>query len=380
MANQLDVLLPKIISHGRIHLQENCVMPRMVNQDVSDVQVEYGDSVTVTISRRVSDRPVVPGVTTPISEDIIRDKVTVKLDQYKESNFSLTRKEKNDFLEKNVFPDEAKENVNAVVRGANQYLFNLYKDCYNVSGTPGTIPFASDISAATDAQQKLTELLCPVDDRQIVLGTTEHYNLFNVRTVTDASYVGNKENLANTTITNKLLGFDNWVMDQSAPYHTSGTGAAIEVVGVNAIGETSVAVDSVSGGTLVHGDIIYFDGDDQSYVVKEDIADVSSATIVIDPPLKKATTVDQPVTVLASHRVNLAFRKNAILFVSRALDGYSELSGDHDSARSITMFDDLTGLNLNFSTFLDYKMRTYSFDLLYAAKIIKQDFIVRLVG
>jgi hypothetical protein len=175
----------------------------------------------------------------------------------------------------------------------------------------------------------------------------------------------------------RFFGMD-WYSDNQVPTHTAGTasGATTDAAGY-AVGVKTVTLASAGTGSILVGDIILFTGDTQTYVVTSGDASVAGGgTISFEPGLKVAiATSATPITLKATHVVNLAFHREAIAFAMRPLDDSNE--GNDDVS---VMQDPETGIVLRMERIREYKQWAWDIDVLYGAKLVRPELACRLAG
>ena len=378
MAQDLSVLVPKLLAQGLLALRENAVMPRLVNRDYESEAAQKGDTVTIPIPSAIADRNVAPGVVPPASVDSTPTQALIPLDQWREAPFHLTDKEQKESLA-NVIPMQASEAIKSLVNTANAFIMNKYKGIYGVFGAAGTTPLGSNTSEATGSRKVLNKQLAPLDNRRMVFDPDAESNALDLRAFQDMSFSGSAEGIVEGKI-NRKLGFD-WFMDQQVPSHTSGTDTgAPTVTGANAIGVSVIGLSTGVAEAIdyLEGDIIQFAGDSQTYVMTADltVGASSAGDANIAPVLQIATSGGELVTApIADHVVNLAFHRDAFAFASRPLADSQGLGNIIESAT-----DPVSGLSLRLEVSRQHKQMQFSYDMLYGAALVRRELAVRMLG
>jgi len=216
----------------------------------------------------------------------------------------------------------------------------LYKDVYN---TVGVATGSVDFDSMLDAKQKMTEFSVPQNDRFCALRPASSRSLLGSLTanVFQPSLV---EDITKEASVGRLAGFDLFE-SQNALNHTAGTAATITLASNPAEGATTVSLTAGTPGTLLKGDVITFEacnainpvnyqdlGYAAQFVVTADVSVTTATSVSISPALKSSasgayqnvtalpTTGADEVTLLASHKANLAFQRNAFSLVTVPID------------------------------------------------------------
>lgn len=384
MANGLTQLMPTVMARGLQVLRANCWMPRLINMDFSNMPAEQGDTVNVWLSSALTPSAVTPGATPVTPQDSGPTKVPVQLTQWRKNGFYMNDKEAGD-VTRGLRVKQADEAIKGLAEELNAFCFSKYVKCYGFVGTPGTTPFASDTTAATQARKILNKQRATMTDRRILLDPEADALAVELAKLTSAERIGSDENIKNGTIGTKL-GFS-WGMDQQIPYHTSTalTAGAATVNGAQAVnvgstdggrtGTLSIA-KATNSSPLVAGDILTIAGDTQTYVVLANVTlAVGNTSVSIAPALQKATAGGEVVSLKASHTVNLAFHRDAFAFASRPLQRASE-----NTDNTMTIADPVSGVVLRLEVIRQNKQDYFEFDILYGCELVRPELCVRIAG
>lgn len=375
MANTLTPIIPKILGRAMMALRQTAWMPRLVNSDYSVDAAKKGSTIDIQIPSALAATDVTPGPFLAPS-DSTPTVVQVPLNNWKRVAFNLSDKDLKEINANEAFiPMQMSEAMKALGNAVNTSIFDAYKSVYGFTGTAATTPFASNYDAALDVRKILADQLCPKGDRRFVVDNTAEVNLLKLAPFRDASQSADARVIAEGEIGRKL-GFD-WFADDGVPLHTAGTGSGYLVNNASglAIGAKSAAVDTGTG-TLVVGDIITFAGHTQTYVITTAHAG-GAGTIAFEPGLVAYVADNAAITKVATHRVNLAFHRDAIAFANRSM--MSEL--DSLSPNPMwTVQDPKTGLVFRAELVRQSKMWAWDFDILYGAGIARRELACRLAG
>lgn len=377
MANSLSVLVPRLVAQGMLALREVAVMPLLVNRTYDNMAAEKGSTIDIPIPSAIAAQDVTPANIPPATGDVAPTMVSIPLDQWKEAPFYLTDQEQTQIMD-GFIPMQASEAIKSIANAVNSYIFALYKGFYGFTGTPGTTPFASDTTAATNANLVLNKQLAPVTDRHMVIDPFAQANALNLRPFQDTSWAGSPAVITNAQLNTKL-GFD-WWMHQLSPFHIHGTATGITLTSTSVVGDASVGLKASGAGTLVVGDIITIAGDNQTYVVSA-AANLSGSqvSVSIKPNLRVSNDgsgTPVAVTLKGSHQVNLAFHRDAIAFATRPFQNVEDGLG----AITSSVADPMSKLTLRLEVRREHKRTRWSFDMLYGGVVARPELGCRVAG
>lgn len=388
MANTLTNILPKLLARGLMTLREQACMPRIVNMDYGQEAAMKGATIDVPVPVAKTASSVTPSNTPPAPSNATPNLVQVPLDNWEHCDFHLTDKELMEIDQNRHFiPMEMAEAIRALANAVNTDLMSEYVGVYNVIGTAGTTPFGrssgEDLTdPAVDAGRVLLENAAPQENRRLVVDPFAGAEAKKMEGFAHVEKAGDGDVKIEAQI-NRKYGFD-WFEDQGVVQHTAGSLAAGEttVTGANSVGATTINLTNSGSGaySLVVGDIISFAGDSQTYVVTAATGSVgNSATgdVTISPALAVATSGSEVVTLTASHRVNLAFHRDAFAFANRPLSS-AVSSGLGSEIAQLT--DPKTGISLRLEVSRQYKQNVWDFDILWGAKLVRPELAVRVMG
>jgi len=380
--NTLTKVVPQILAQGLLTLRQTCVMPRLVNGSYGIDAAKQGATIDIPVPSAISTNAVTPSYVAPDDAGVTLDTVPLAMDQWREAPFFLSDKDMMEAMG-GVIPMQAAEAVKGLANFVDAYLLGLYTGIYGLVGTPGTTPFATDVTAATAARKVLNNQLAPMGDRRFVFDADCEANALGLRAFQDVSWTGDAQGINEGNIVRKL-GF-NWFLDQNVPTHTAGsitTGLIAKASTAQAVGAKSITCTtaaSTGACALKAGDIITFAGQDQTYVVTEDATQAAAATDVtvkIEPGLQKALAGSEAATVKASHVVNMAFHRDAIAFANRPLmDSADGLGNIIQSAQ-----DPVSGLSLRLEISRQHKRTRWSYDILFGAALVRPELACRVAG
>lgn len=348
-------------------LKENLVMPATVNRNYSEDFVGKGDTIIV-------EKPAVFvanefGGTINL-QNITEPSVAVKMDKLADVSFKISQKDLT--LSMPEFATKYLASAaQAIAEKINQDGFKLYKRVPKFTGTAGTTP--STITAFTQARKILNDNKVPLMDRYAAWDTAAEAKFLELDAILNAEKSGSTEAIRAGAI-GDIVGFKNY-MSQAIPTHTAGTYTALaDVKATVNIANNGQLTDrtpysvmsfastaGASTGTLKAGDLLTVAGN--KYVVLEDVAAaVAGATSAKVYPALTANITSENVTfadvTAGGHVANLAYHKDAFIFVTRPL----EVAAGKQSY--VTSFEGIT-LRVTMDYDITTKETVMSIDTLY---------------
>lgn len=397
MANILKDVMPKILAQSLITLRENAVMPRLVNSSYSTQAAQKGEIIQVPVGSKVQAQDVVPGPTSQNTNDIEPETRPIVLNRWKEAAFSLSDKELHEVMD-GVIPLQVEEAAKSLANAVDADLLSHYAKTYHFSGAPGTTPFAASLNDAVGVRKLLNKGLAPIRDRRLALDLDAEANAILLHTGNN-----NLASEASTVITEGMigrrLGFD-WYMDQLMPFHTAGdilpkdattivtTGAPVSTTTPDASDPqlhnprtiNTIALDTITSGGVVAGDLFKVAGDEQTYVVTAPATSAGGAmTVQFSPAPVTPWATGTAVEFIDSHAVNLGFHRDAIGLAIRPLAG-SMIQSEFRNSYKMTMRDPISGIPLRLEIKEEHKRLRYALDILWGSSMLRPENAVRLLG
>jgi len=384
MPNTTSAVTPVLIAQGLQTLRAACVMPRLVNTDYANDPANQGDTVNLFIPSAQTVSDVAPSAAPVAGQDMAPVRASIPLNKWRHSGFYLTDKQQDEIVG-GVQSGQTNEAVKALAEDINAYIMGQYVNVYGYVGTAGTTPFASDVTAATNARKILNLQRAPLSDRRMVLDVNAEANALALPQLTTFQNVGSAQAVIEGTIGRKL-GFD-WAMDQQIPTQatTALSAGAATVNGAQAVGVGSTdggrtgtlsVAKATNASNLIPGDIFTIAGSAQTYTVLAAVTlAVGNTTVSIAPALQKATVGGEVITLNAAHVVNLAFHRDAFAFVSRPLQKSSA-----NTLEMISIPDPVSGVTLRLEVTRQNKQTFFDFDVLYGAACVRPELACRIAG
>lgn len=378
MANSF--IVPAIVAKESLRiLENNLVTSRVVYRSYENEY--YGAKKGDTITIRKPATFIANEFTSTIStQDVTETSTSITLEKLFDVSVEVTSKQLTldlqSFSAQVIAPAMA-----ALAQAVDEYVLSQYVDVYNYVGAAGSPPDSLAEVAAVD--KLMNELKAPMNNRFAVVSPAAKAALFNIDSFARLDTRGQAGLNALERAEMGMFMNSMWMMDQNVATscaHTAGTAntlADILTNGVQAVGATSVVLDSAGGTTetFKKGDVITIAGEGQHVVTADAAMVAGAATIAISPALRSEVADGVAITVVGDHVSNLIAVPQAIALASVPL----MTIGENDERMAVSSFN-----NLSVRVVADYsitkKSSLFSFDTLVGAKVIDPRICARILG
>lgn len=388
MTNNIENLIPRIVSRGLLSLREKAIFPRLVNAEFGAEAAKRGDQINVPLSQQITAQDVQPSATPPSPADTDMQHVTISLDHWQKAAFHLTDKEM-DQIEANesFIPLQMAEAIGALARAVNQSVIDVMHEAPASAGAfmrPTFARITSDsdkleahegLQPALDARRLLNGVYAPKTGRSVVLNYDAEARFLGQSNGIDASKSGETAFGIEGEI-GRRLGFDFYATDNlekngEMPFY--GTLDA----DINK-GATSIAVSSDAAKFNDVSHLTIAGDEDNSYRVTEQAGTAAQRTITftpgVDKPIKKGVYVSEE----GGLTTGFAFHRDAVALAMRPLATTGMVVGHNGQMMTIT--DPESGLSLRLEVTRQYKQTVWEFDILWGVGLVKPDYVVRITG
>lgn len=372
--NELDALIQEVLlPDGFREIDPHVAMIKLIDNSFEDEAKHKGETISVPtpIVMKVAEEHPTDGTPTT-SQAINTGKSSLILNRQPFVQWSMTEREALGSLSKFIIPNSIKAAFRSMGTRMNLDAFSMYKDIYTVCGDPTSTNSRTkdDLGTARTAFLEKNILgsknmvLHPATEGALAMEFTKINESGDTALVKEGS-LGRK------------LGFDMYV-DAMAPTHVAGTASlndGMTLATPGFAGSDRLNLDGVGDATFKHGDIVSIAGYPQTHVVT---ADTTGAVVVIAPALLDAIPAGAAVTVMKSHKVDLAFQPEAFSIAFRPLESPASTEG----VKIYQMTDPITGFTLRLSTHYDMYTHktTWKLDTLYGIKCFNPDLALRFGG
>jgi len=381
MANTLTALAPLAFSAAKEVANEPFGLIGAINTSFDDKGVAKGDTVKVPVAPVRAASDFVPANVAAAGTDATAASVDVLITASKKVDWNITgeqlRSLENADSDKDWFSQLLKQGMRTLRNLAEvDAATALINGASRAFGTAGTTPFASDLSALTNARKILQDNGAPLADLQFVGDTNAGLNLRNLGIIQQAYQAGTEEERRS----GRLLRQFGFQITESAGIqsHTAGTAALATTNAAGyAVGATTLTLAAAGTGTILAGDIITFAGDTNKYEVVSGDADVSNGgTITIAAPgLRVAmSAATKAITMGATYVGNLAFERSSAVGILRP-----PLIPENPTISQLSVSDQM-GMTYKLLDIAQYGMRSLELHLAWGFKSVNPEFAAIVLG
>jgi hypothetical protein len=384
MSNTLTGLTTTIYNALDVVSRELVGFIPAVSSDMTYDRAAVGQTVTSPVAPAATASDITPAVTPPNDGDQSIGSVSMTISKARRVPVRWNGEEKRG-LDNNgasynvILRDQLAQGMRALVNEVESDISALCLKSSRAYGTPGTVPFTTNLAEAAQMRKILSDNGAPMSDLQMVLDTTAGASMRTLGQLTKANEAADASLLRRGV----LLDVHGFAIRESAQVKTlvSGTGASgtTNTTGY-AVGATVITLASAGTGSVLAGDVITFAGDTNKYVVASGDADVSNGgTITLAAPgLRKAIPAAATlITVIAATTRNMAFARSALAVATRA-PALPE-GGDSASDRMI-ITDPVSGLSFEISLYKQYRQIQYEIALAWGVAMVKPEHTALLLG
>ena len=378
MANTLTGLIPTIYTALDIVSREQVgFIPAVARNTKADAAAK-DQTVTAPVAPVAVTEDIVPGPSAPNTGDQNIGTVDVKITKSKMAPVKWNGEEQLALgpagTYNTILADQFTQAFRALSNEVDADLGALYYGTSRAVGTAGTTPFGvkEDLTDAANARKVLEDNGSPTTSLQMVLGSSAIANLRGKQTVLFKVNESGTEQLLREGTLGRLEGFNihNSAGVKRAPAATA-TGYLVN--GAKQEGDIIIAIDTGTG-SIVAGQVVTFDGDDNQYVV----AAATSTTITLAAPgLRQDLADNTEITVVGSFTANMAFDRNAFLLASRT-PAMPEGGDTADDVMNVT--DPVSGITFQIALYRQYRQVRYEVGLAWGVASIKPAHAVMLLG
>lgn len=387
MSNVLTNLIPDLYAGLDVVSRELVGFMPSVSRNASVDRAALGEAVRFHRAPAVAGVSISPAMSIPEPADLTIGSDTITISKAKAYPFGFAGEEQRGLNNGPGFLSVQADLFAQALRGlVNEIEADIASAAYlgasRAYGAVGTIPFASDTSAAAQVRKILDDNGAPLTDRALVMNTTAGANLRTLLGI-------NADRVAQDQMTmqqGSLINLAGMVMAESGQIktHTAGTAAGADTNAAGyAVGATVITLDASAPdgtGTFVAGDVVTFAGDANKYVLTAGDTDVSDGgTITLaEPGLRVAIpAAETAITRVASYSANVAFARSAIHLALRppALPQEGDMAVDR-----MMLVDPRSGMPFEVSVYAGYRKMRYEVAAAWGVKVVKPEHVALLIA
>lgn len=377
-ANTLTSLIPSIYESLDVVSRELSGFIPAVTMDANASRAAVGQDVIVPVTPAATASDITPGVTAPDDGDQAIGNTKITITKARAVPFRWNGEEQLGLNNGGagyaaIRNQQIIQAMRTLVNEVEVDLGLLARSSSRAYGTPGTTPFASNLTELSQVRKILVDNGAPAADLQCVIDTTAGASMRSLTQLNKANESGDTTLLRQGIL---LPVFDMAVRESAGVVQTvAGTGASYVTSGTAAVGATQIVL-ATGTGTVPAGCVVTFAGDTNQYVVTTGIAAPGTITIA-SPGLRKALANGVALTVKSAGTANVAFQRSAFVLAARA----PALPAEGDAAVDrMVVTDPRSGLSFEVSMYAQYRQVRYELALAWGVANIKSAHSAILFG
>ena len=357
----LDSFKQRIVAQALLVLRQKLVAIRLISKDFQMVAASKNEVITIPDSVAQTVQDVVPSNAFSAKNEIEPTERLLRLDQWRYTYFDAVDK---DEIEANTgwFMRQTEQAAKALGNDMDAFVHMLFaRYCPFATGTPGTTPFASDLTEFFAANESLNEGLADEDNRYLIVGTKANTNLMKQAAFAAADERGS----VITGLTGQLgrkFGYDCFMSQNVQKITRAGSTGATNAAAAK--GATQLIVDTLTAAGINEGERVTIGTD--SYQVVKGVA-AAGGTITIDRPLEAAVADNTALNRSATRTNNIMFHRDAMTLAMRSPGPPSPRAGM--AGEFETHQDPESGIIIQLETQRLNAMTRYYFRTLYGGTV-----------
>lgn len=381
MANTLTGLIADLYVALDVVSREQVGMIPSVTLDAAVSRAAVGQNVTSFVAPAATASDITPGVTPPNDGDQTIGAVTMQITKARRVPLRWNGEQtlavnNNGPGQLNIKQAQLAQSLRTLTNEMEADLAALHIHASRAYGTPGTNPFAADLSDPAWVRKILTDNGAPLSDMSMVINTTAGAKVRSLGQLTKANEAGTVALREQGTLLD-IHGFkireSGQIVTVGAVGNNTGTYAAN---GAHAVGATAITVKTGTG-TVLAGDVIYFGTDTDNLYVVETGVNNGTTIVLAAPGLRVALAGNEAVTILPASARNMAFERTAIVLATRmpALPEEGDLAVDR-----VQITDPRSGMTFEVALYPQYRQMQYEISCVWGVKMIKAEHSALLLG
>ena len=309
MANDYSSVVAPIFTAAAAVPRRRSILPMLVSNVLDMNSGQLGETVKVPIAAPKTPKAVPASGAYPTRVDNTPSTADIVVNQHRMAEFDLSDKQRTEIISGGPLPTDADEAIKALVDECNQYIAEQFKFCYNLAGTAGTTPFASDYSAFTAARKEITKV-SQMTDLSVVLDADAYANALGLAKLVDADVTGDTGAIQAGAIGMRLGA--SWHELALMHTHDNETTGTWQTSAAATVGSDTISVDS-GGGDINPGDLFTVDGSNQRYAVRSTTTGTGTAGVLtVFPAVTEALADNADLTFVGDRVINPLFARGCV--------------------------------------------------------------------
>lgn len=380
MANIFTSLAPILFSAAQQVSAEDTGALQAITLHFDDKRVAKGDVVAVPIASGGTPVDFVPGNTTPQGDSDTASTVDVRITASKKRSWHLTGEQRrsleNSGTDKEWLRLKLMQEMRSLRNAAEADCVSaIVAGACRAAGTAGSTPFASSLDELILVRRILKDNGCPMADAQFICDSAAESNLLKLSAIQQAYAAGSDEE-RRTGIIKRQFGFEIRTSAQIFE-HQKGTGTnyAINASTPMAKGDTVTTLSGASGsGTILEGDILSFEGDDNLYVSHSHITASQQVLTIGRPGVRKTIAPSSAITIGNNYTPCMAFDRGAVVGILRP-----PVMPDNPTIQQ-ALVSDMRGMTYLLLEIAQYGQITWELHLAWGFKVVMHEHVALLLG
>ena len=386
MSNTLTGLIPTIYAGLNTVSRELIGFIPNVSRDTTAASGAVGQTVRSPVVPAITGEDITPGANPADSGDQNIGYVDMSITKSRAFPIRWTGEEQLSVTKEGVINTVLRDQFAQAFRSAaNEVeadLAGTYIAASRAYGTAGTTPFATadDMTDLSESNRILDDNGAPAAGRKMILGSAARARLEGKQSQLFKMNEAGSDGLLRRREPQMLQAFE---MGYSAGIknHTKGTGTGylINNGSGEAVGETTLAVDTGTAGAtgIVAGDVVTVAGDANKYLVTTGQAGAAGDLVIGAPGLREAAANNAALTVGDGYTANMFFAQSALHLAAR-VPAMPDGGDDADDVTTVT--DPVSGLTFQVALYREYRRIKYEVGLAWGVKAVKPEHMGILLG
>lgn len=376
----MTAIAPTLFQAAQEVSAEPCGMLDAITIDKSFDKVAYGDTIKVPYAPTRTIETFTPATVVPLGAEATASAISVTISHTNKVSWPISGEQMRSLENGGNYQDWLSQMTKQGIRTLRNDMsahaaVAANEGASRATGTVGTTPFASDLTAIVAARKILRDNGAPMTDLQLVTDTSAYINLLNLGLINQAQIAGSDAERRSGKVMQQY-GFT-IREDANIAAHTCGTGTGYQVHGTTAAKETAITTEDGSG-TILAGDFLTMSASDTRYYgVNTGISAAGAGLVLNRPGLIAAKSDNDVITIMgvsSTFQPTFAFERGAIIGVVRP----TLIPNNATIQQQIVT--DANGISYLFLICQQYGLTTFEIHQAYGFKAVQAEHIACILG